>query len=35
MHMLGLDHEGLTYKFQGHRYRLTDLQGELVKGIAA
>jgi hypothetical protein len=33
MHLLGIDHERLTYKFQGRRYRLTDVDGHLVKGI--
>ncbi len=33
MHLLGIDHERLTYKFQGRRYRLTDVEGKLVKGV--
>ena len=33
LHLLGIDHERLTYKFQGRRYRLTDVEGKLVKGI--
>jgi hypothetical protein len=33
MHLLGVDHERLTYKFQGRRFRLTDVHGKLVKGI--
>ena len=33
MHLLGIDHERLTFKFQGRRYRLTDVHGELVKPI--
>jgi hypothetical protein len=33
MHLLGIDHEKLTYKFQGRRYRLTDVHGKLVPGI--
>ena len=33
LHLLGIDHEQLTYKFQGRRYRLTDVHGELVHGI--
>lgn len=33
LHLLGLDHEQLTYKHLGRRYRLTDVAGELVKGI--
>ena len=35
LHQLGIDHERLTYKFQGRRYRLTDVHGELVKGLVA
>ncbi len=33
--LLGIDHERLTYKFQGRRYRLTDVHGEVVQGILA
>ena len=33
MHLLGIDHEQLTFKFQGRRYRLTDVAGEVVKPI--
>jgi hypothetical protein len=33
LHCLGIDHEKLTYKFQGRYYRLTDVHGEVVKGI--
>ncbi len=35
LHLCGVDHEQLTYKFQGRRYRLTDVHGHLVKGILA
>jgi len=35
LHQLGIDHERLTYKFQGRRYRLTDVHGELVRGLLA
>jgi len=35
LHLLGIDHERLTYRFQGRRYRLTDVHGEVVKGILA
>jgi Protein of unknown function (DUF1501) len=35
LHLLGVDHERLTYKFQGRRYRLTDVHGHLVKGLLA
>ena len=33
LHQLGIDHERLTYKFQGRRYRLTDIHGKVVKEI--
>jgi uncharacterized protein (DUF1501 family) len=33
MHLLGIDHERLTFKFQGRRFRLTDVHGELVQQI--
>jgi uncharacterized protein (DUF1501 family) len=33
LHQLGIDHEKLTYKFQGRYYRLTDVHGKLVKDI--
>ena len=35
LHLLGIDHERLTYKFQGRRYRLTDVHGKVVQGILA
>lgn len=35
LHLLGIDHERLTYKFQGRRYRLTDVHGHVVKDILA
>lgn len=33
LHLMGLDHERLTYKFQGRRFRLTDVEGLVVKGV--
>lgn len=33
LHLFGVDHERLTYKHQGRRFRLTDVHGEVVKGI--
>ncbi len=30
LHLLGMDHERLTYKFQGRKFRLTDVGGEVV-----
>jgi len=35
LNLLGLEHEKLTYKFQGRRYRLTDLYGNVVNNIIA
>ena len=35
MHLLGIDHERLTYRFQGRRFRLTDVHGHVVKEILA
>jgi hypothetical protein len=35
LHCLGVDHTRLTYRFQGRDYRLTDIHGELVKGVLA
>ncbi len=35
LHLLGIDHERLTYQFQGRRYRLTDVYGKLIDGIVA
>ena len=35
LHLLGLNHERLTYKVQGRHFRLTDVHGEIVKGILA
>ncbi|MCB0632574.1 MAG: DUF1501 domain-containing protein, partial [Lewinella sp.] len=35
LHCLGLDHERLTYHFQGRNFRLTDVHGEVVKDILA
>ncbi len=35
LHLLGINHEKLTYKFQGRQFRLTDVHGEVVKQILA
>jgi len=35
MHLMGVDHERLTYRFQGRDYRLTDIHGTVVKGLLA
>ena len=33
LHLMGIDHKRLDFKFQGRRYRLTDVHGKVVKGI--
>ena len=33
LHLLGIDHTRLTYKFQGRDFRLTDVHGRVVKAI--
>ncbi len=35
MHLCGIDHTRLTYRYQGRQYRLTDVHGEVVKGVLA
>ena len=35
LHLLGIDHERLTYRFGGRDYRLTDVHGEVIRGILA
>ncbi|WKN41151.1 DUF1501 domain-containing protein [Tunicatimonas pelagia] len=35
LHLMGIDHEQLTFKHQGRRYRLTDVHGHVVKDILA
>ncbi|MDE0022360.1 MAG: DUF1501 domain-containing protein [Candidatus Poribacteria bacterium] len=35
LHLLGIDHERLTHKYQGRRFRLTDVHGEVVQGVLA
>jgi len=35
LHLLGLDHERLTYRFQGRDYRLTDVHGRVVHDLIA
>jgi hypothetical protein len=35
LHLLGFDHERLTFRFQGRDFRLTDVHGQLIKGILA
>jgi len=35
LHLLGIDHTRLTYKFQGRQFRLTDVHGEVVEKLLA
>ena len=35
LHLLGLDHERLTYAFNGRRFRLTDVAGKVIRPILA
>ena len=35
LHLLGLDHEKLTYRYAGRDFRLTDVAGRVVKEIIA
>ncbi len=33
LHLLGIDHERLTFRYQGRRFRLTDVHGDVVNGV--
>jgi hypothetical protein len=35
LHLLGIDHEQLTYRYSGRDFRLTDVHGQIVQGILA
>ena len=35
LHLLGIDHERLTYKYNGRRFRLTDVAGKVIEEILA
>ena len=35
LHLMGLDHEKLTYRYSGRDYRLTDVSGSVVRGVIA
>ena len=35
LHLVGMDHTKLTYRFNGRDFRLTDVAGEVVRGILA
>jgi hypothetical protein len=33
LHLLGVEHKRLTFRYQGRDFRLTDVEGEVVQGI--
>ena len=35
LHLLGVDHRKLTFKYQGRHFRLTDVHGEIVQPLLA
>ena len=35
LHLMGINHERLTFRFQGRQYRLTDIGGKVIKPILA
>jgi len=35
LHLLGIDHKRLTFRFQGRDFRLTDVHGEVVTDVLA
>jgi uncharacterized protein (DUF1501 family) len=35
LHLMGIDHEKLTYRYSGRDYRLTDVYGQVVKSLLA
>ena len=35
LHLLGIDHERFTFRFQGRKFRLTDERGKVVQPILA
>jgi hypothetical protein len=35
LHLMGLDHERLTYQYSGRNFRLTDVAGKVVRNIVA
>jgi hypothetical protein len=35
LHCLGIDHERLTFQYQGRHHRLTDVHGKVVKDLLA
>jgi hypothetical protein len=35
LRLFGINHEALTYRYQGRQFRLTDVHGEVVQGLLA
>jgi hypothetical protein len=35
MHLVGIDHTKLTFRYQGRQFRLTDVHGHVVRGVMA
>ncbi len=35
MHLLGIEHERLTYRYQGRDFRLTDVEGNVISDLLA
>ncbi len=35
LHLMGLDHEKLTYRYSGRDYRLTDVSGRVIRELIA
>jgi hypothetical protein len=35
LHLMGLDHERLTFRYRGRDFRLTDVRGRVAKEIVA
>ena len=35
LHLLGFDHEALTYRYSGRDFRLTDVHGEVIEDLLA
>lgn len=35
LHLMGLDHTRLTYRYAGRDFRLTDIHGEIITGVLA
>ncbi|MEN8679060.1 MAG: DUF1501 domain-containing protein, partial [Akkermansiaceae bacterium] len=33
LHLMGIDHEQFTYRYAGRDFRLTDVEGKVVRGI--